>query len=56
MLTLYVVLGYALSRLFYLFQIYTSVLDVFNGCSLGINRVISKGISNIYFKVTIEKT
>ena len=37
----------------FLFQIYNCVLlfDGFNGCSLA----ISKGMSNIYLKVTIEK-
>ena len=54
-----------LNRVFYLFWIYTCVLliDVFNGCSLvqlnrllkEINRLLSKEMSNIYLKVTIEK-
>ena len=49
-----------LSRLFYLFYIYTCVLlmDVFkeiNRLSNEINRLLSKGMPNIYLEVTIEK-
>ena len=34
-------------------QILFTVFDVFNGCYLGITRVTSKLMLNIYFKVTI---
>ena len=33
----------------------TFLMDVFNSVK-GINRTVSKGMSNIYSKVTIEKT